>query len=153
MKIQSRIFAFSLSLLIVFMSFCGCSSHMERINLDYDYLSDGIKEIQIVKYIDRTESEYDKDGDRYQYKVITSLTSEQIEPFLTDLSNITFDPYVPPRGLGGYGVIMTYEDGKKIKISYYEYEDERKGKGCSLYSNEEFAALIERTLGYSIDDA
>lgn len=151
MKIQARIVAFSISLLIVFISLCGCSSHLEKIKLDYDYLSDGIKEIQIVKYIDRTESEYDKDGDRYQYKVITSLTSEQIEPFLTDLSKIAFDPYVPPRGLWGYGVIMTYEDGKKIKISYYNYEDERREKGCSLYSNEEFVALIERTLGYSLD--
>lgn len=144
MKIQSRISVFMISLVFVLVFFQGCAYPEEK-RLDYDYLADGIQEIQIVSFIYFTESEYDKDGDYYQYHIIRSLTSEETEPFLTDLSQITFISERPPRSVCGYGVILIYEN-KKIYISAHTYEDEGKPECFSFGWNEEFNNLLEKTL-------
>ena len=131
------------------MAFDGCAYSEER-RLDYDYLADGIQEIQIVSFIHFTDAEYEKGGDYYQYHIIRSLTSEETEPFLTDLSQITFISERPPRSVCGYGVILIYEN-KKIYISAHTYEDKGMPETFDFGWNEDFIGLLEKTLGYALD--
>ena len=141
--------ALIISFCIVFVSLSGCA-HPEDKQFEYDYLADGIEEIQIAYFYYPSETEYIKGGDYYQYKIIEMVPSEQMDAFLSELGKITFVSVQPPASPYGYGVVLMYED-KKIFISSYSYEDTGKHEWYTLERNEQFIALLEETLGYSLE--
>ncbi len=136
---------------IVLAPLSGCA-YPENKQFEYDYLADGIEEIQIAYFYYFSETEYIKGGDYYQYTIIATVPSDQMDAFLNELGKITFVSVRPPESPSGYGVVLTYED-KKIFISSSTFKDTGKNEWYTLERNEQFIALLEKTLGYSLDGA